>query len=68
MLSLSPLCGRPSPVKSRPVSLSLMRFITATALSFRTWNEGGEGLKLSVQQSGGGGIFYAHKKSSSSVR
>ena len=35
-LSLSPLFGRPSCKKSRPVSLSLIRFMTATARSFNT--------------------------------
>lgn len=35
-LSLSPLLGRPSWEKSLPVSLSLMRFMTATARSLST--------------------------------
>lgn len=35
-LSLSVLVGRPSCEKSRPVSLSLMRFMTATARSLST--------------------------------
>ena len=35
-LSLSPLFGRPSCEKSRPVNLSLIRFMTATARSFNT--------------------------------